>query len=386
MDSFKLDDNLYQKYEYAKDGELDNNRSEFDGDWKRTKTHRAINGCVDILRQTEEYIFFTATLGAGGHGGTISGVARIYSNNEAIYLHNSSLNQADLDLTYIKFSVVDGLLKIESNNNDNLGFGMNVTIDGEYTQGTPAYTNEDIIKDTFGTSDRINEMKDFLGEKSWSFLKSVMEYGYIHPAETLTYSGFISGLGEGADFLMTEDSKIYYLSYGEGPTNIFYTNDEEYRNLVPEFLLEKVRAFDNMQFVYKGEDEEVITNEYVWVRGHYTEPEALQYSDTIKWDREGASEWIEVIVKGAIENLSLVSLIQNEEDGSLEMDEILFRVDHVENRRVVIKANQPEGIPYEAIRFEDVNGKVDYYYIQENSQSGEPDALNENIFRLDGDT
>ena len=383
-ESVKINENIYSKYVYVTNDKVDSSPNiGFAGEWERSNVHRAHSGYIDIISQDKNYIYFSAELYAGAHVGTLSGIARLNSSDEAVYVHTLKDAEDNTQIGYIIFKMVDGILEVDSNGYGIFGFGANVAIQGEYTQGTPFYTNADIIMETFDTEVRLNIMKEFLGENHWSFLERVMTYGYDFKKEVLTFSGFISGLGEGIDFLMTTDDMIYLLSYGEGPTNIFYTNDPMYRNLMPSFLVVKVRGFNNMQFVYKSEDEEIITDEYVWIRGHYEEPDSWDDSDVIKWDREEGSEYMEVICKGEVYNLRIVSLIYDGDKNQLRDGEIVYKFGDISNQIVVFNGYQPEGIPSEKIMFEDINGHTYHYIIEEKSLSGEADDLNEWIYRLE---
>jgi len=73
---------------------------------------------------------------------------------------------------------------------------------------------------------------NLLGE-NYETLTFVMKEGTSYETN-LTYSGFISGVGEGEDLWIKEDGKMYCLLY-EAPSGYrFYTNDEVYKNKVPE--------------------------------------------------------------------------------------------------------------------------------------------------------
>jgi len=80
----------------------------------------------------------------------------------------------------------------------------------------------------------------------------VIEYGIRYKVDGLTYSGFISGAGEGVDLLIN-DNNIYCLGYGldaDGFVYKLYTNDQDYKDKLPPFM--KIERPDyKLQFVYK---------------------------------------------------------------------------------------------------------------------------------------
>lgn len=377
-ENLKIGDKVYSYYVMNNLQTRDHN--DMTGYWKRTNVHRSHGGDINVIYQDDNFIYFTAFLMYYAHTGYVSGVATFDSENTAMYIHTEMIGENE-ELTHIKFKLEDDVMSVESNNNMGLPFGMNVYIDGEYTQDEAVYTNQNVLIETFETEERLNYMKSFLGEESWSFLKMVMEYGGQFQSDELTFSGFIMGLGSGADFIMTDDNKIYYLSYGEGPGNVFYTNDLNCKDKIPNILADDIRDPLSMKFVFRDEEEVVVDN-YVWMRGHYNQPKSMLSESTVFWDRNQGDEYLEIHVKGKVENLSLVKLYYDEETGTFRVVEIIERMDEFENGTLVVDAYHSEGIPSVAIRFEDLNGEIHYYYLQDDSQLGEIYSVNQQLFSI----
>lgn len=148
--------------------------NDFNGNWSRTEVHKAHGGYLNILEVNSNYMIFSAELYYGGNTGIALGIAVFDFENEAEYIHMDKSYDSQ-EVVDIRFKLVDDSIFVESNHNPALGFGMNVYIDGEYIKGEPEYTNKNVLIDTFYSQDRIDIMKDFLGEESWRFLFHVID-------------------------------------------------------------------------------------------------------------------------------------------------------------------------------------------------------------------
>ncbi len=65
-------------------------------------------------------------------------------------------------------------------------------------------------------------------------------------------------------------------------------------------------------------------DEHVYIRPHYSEPDALKDPNTIVWESSVSGEFIEIVVKGKIINFEIVSLGFDEKSNLIEND-ILFK-------------------------------------------------------------
>lgn len=196
-----------------------------DGEWNRTNVNRGEGGIMEITNSNEEGFDFTISVSCGGNVGDADGHATMKNESDAIGL---------IDLyngTYATFNfrITEDKVEIETENAEFLG-GMGTYFGGTFIKEKPTYLNEDIVEETLGVSKE--NIINLLGE-DYETLTVVMKEGTSYETD-LTYSGFISGVGEGADLWIKEDGKMYCLLY-EAPGRFrFYTNDEVYKNKVPE--------------------------------------------------------------------------------------------------------------------------------------------------------
>ena len=346
----------------------------FDGEWQRTDVHQADTGYIFIEKVQDNFIYFETELYSGGHTGTLAGIATFISENQALYIHD----RKDNALETIHFNLKGDGLEVKCTPGVSNEFGMGVFMDGLYTLDEPVYTNENIMIDTFVKEERINILKKLLGEEGFTFLEIVMDNGYEAKDDDLTYSGFVKGVGYGINLLMTEDNYVYCLTYGQEDKEIYYTNDPKGKGLMHPYLMDKVRDLSNIRFVYDDKNEAMIYDEYVWIRGQYTKPDA--WNDSIKWERD-MGEYVEVIVSDEIYDFQIVSL-DFDDDYYLVYGDPIYELETL-NQTFAMNTYHPEGIPSEAIVFKDKYGKEHSFVISERTLRGELFDLNEHIIPLD---
>jgi hypothetical protein len=226
---------------------------DFTGKWNRDSEMRAYAAFLDITEQTDRKFNFCIQAYWATHSGVMEDVATIIAPNQA-FCYIESYDSADKGL--LLFTLIGDDLIIDYDGEIfALGFGHNVTADGIYIQGKPAYENICVTDEYLPTEEIQDRMRALVGDEAYERILFVMEYGFsfIHPASSiqLTYSGFINGAGVGVDFLISDDGNIYCLGYyldSEGYT--FYTNDPEYRDKLPDFM-EIFRDNYKLSFVYK---------------------------------------------------------------------------------------------------------------------------------------
>jgi|GEM_PF-719630 len=346
---------------------------DFDGEWQRTGVHKADTGYVFIENVQDNLIYFKTELYSGGNTGTLAGIATIISENQALYIHN----RKDSTLETIHFNLNGNGLDVKCTPGISNEFGMGVFMDGLYTLDDPVYTNENIMIDTFDTEERIDILKKLLGEVGFSFLEVVMDNGYETKDDDLTYSGFVGGVGYGVNILMTEDNYVYCLIYGQEDKEVYYSNDPKGKGLMHPYLMDKVRDFSNIRFVYDDNNEVMIYDEYVWINGQYSKPN--EWNNSITWERD-MSEYVEVIVSDEIYDFQIVSL-DFDDDFNLLYGDPIFEIETL-NQTFAMNTYHPEGVPSEAIVFKDKYGKEHSYVISERTLRGELFDLNELIIPL----
>ncbi|TCT17175.1 hypothetical protein EDC18_101473 [Natranaerovirga pectinivora] len=102
----------------------------------------------------------------------------------------------------------------------------------------------------------------------------------------------------------------------------------------------------------------------VRIKSYYEKPASLDDESTIliKGLLEG-EEYIEIIINGEIRDFEQYSLIWSGND--IEEDELITHYERIQDKIVVIKTYQPEGIPMEKIKWKNILGDEYEYIIQE---------------------
>jgi len=197
----------------------------FEGEWHRTNTHSSIYGTITIDEVNEDSLHFVGEFGYFYHGGDAFGEAYFISENEAVYEDERGT---------ITFTLEDGVLTLVSEGNPGL-MGNRVTADGTYVIGEPAYTNRNVIAETFpnGENEEISEM---LGEISDEVFLTPTYIGIVTEEDVTLSDGtsarhiecHIPTDSTSYDILITEDGLMYFLgNYGSRET-VFVTNDQNY--------------------------------------------------------------------------------------------------------------------------------------------------------------
>ncbi|MGN0142087.1 MAG: hypothetical protein ACI4AD_07645 [Roseburia sp.] len=117
------------------------------GIWNRTNIHSSFSGEIIISDVNSGGFKFTADECYYSHSGWMEGEAKFVTDKCAVAKYEDSI---DDDEEYIVFIFENQEMKVFATaSSENLGFGMNVSIDGEYTQDEPLYTNANILNETF---------------------------------------------------------------------------------------------------------------------------------------------------------------------------------------------------------------------------------------------
>lgn len=211
---------------------------DLDGTWNRTNVYRADSGELNIKNQTDEGFDFFIYVCHGGNAGDISGHAIYQNDSKAI----SSIERYNDYPAIFWFEFVEDKIEVKTSNAAFLG-GMGTFFGGIYIHGEPTYLNENIVEETLGAYKE--DVMKLLGE-DYEVLIFVEEDGTEYQTD-LTYSGFISGLGVGADLWIKDDGTIYCLITNCGDAR-FYTNDAEYKTRLPE-QFEYIDGW-NIEFIY----------------------------------------------------------------------------------------------------------------------------------------
>jgi hypothetical protein len=222
--------------------------ADFSGEWHRTNVDKMDEATITITNVTDKSFDFSFEGYHAANSGEMEGTAVFTDKDRAVYEYKNEDMDWELTLTFV---MNDGELSVSCEGSYFGLFGTGVYIDGEYTKGEPAYTNADIVLETLGgNADRVKEL---MGEDAFNGLVLVMEEGGASEVEGLTYSGFIRGVGMGAD-LLVDGGKIYCLALnldGNFDGYTFYTNDENYKEELPAVMKENFNDSWDLKFVYK---------------------------------------------------------------------------------------------------------------------------------------
>lgn len=209
------------------------------GTFNRTNVNSGEGGVMEITNLDEEGFDFSINVACGGNIGNAEGHAVMDNDSEA----TSKIDLYDGTYATFHFKVVDEQVEVETENTGFLG-GIGTYFYGTYMKGEPVYLNENVVEEILGNNK--DDVMNLLGE-DFETLTLVMKEGTSYETD-LTYSGFISGVGDGADLWIMEDGRIYCLIY-EAPNEYrFYTNDANYRRKIPSEFGQKREG--DIKFIY----------------------------------------------------------------------------------------------------------------------------------------
>lgn len=141
------------------------------GSWHRTETHSELTGDIEISDVTNDEFAFTADLYYFSHSGWLEEIAYFVNNKCAIAKYDPPFEMEDDEddgTEYIAFLWENDICHIMSTaSSSELGLGMNVKIDGVYTQEEPVYTNADILNETF-TETELNNLQAILPDEYYN--------------------------------------------------------------------------------------------------------------------------------------------------------------------------------------------------------------------------
>lgn len=117
------------------------------GTWNRTNIPNSLSGEIVISDVDSGGFKFTADVYYYSHSGWLEGKAKFVTDKCAVAKYEGSV---DNDEEYIAFIFENQKMTVLATaSSEHLGFGMNVSMDGEYTQEEPVYTNANILNETF---------------------------------------------------------------------------------------------------------------------------------------------------------------------------------------------------------------------------------------------
>lgn len=221
--------------------EVDNNLDPgFEGLWSRTNVSSSLWAQINISEINGDTMHVMGTFQYYYHLGDIDAYASFISENEAV------ISQQDIDPAatpgFIYLTLNGDTLTVTSEDWF-FGLGGGVTVDGEFTNGNPLYTNANILEDTFSEDElmTIQELidDDLIYENSFIDPATV---GIVTDEEVLLNNGTsarhisctVPTDTAGYDILITANGKMYLDINGE-----IYTDDLSFTgDVIPEFTAE----------------------------------------------------------------------------------------------------------------------------------------------------
>jgi len=203
--------------------------ADFVGTWNRTGIHSGRKAIVEITNQDETGFDFSGEFCHFSHIGSLEGRAYFREDGIACYEYVSDIEGQENQYVYFTMTE-DGLYIYATGDSGALGFGMNVTVNGEYTTEVPVYTNATVLEDNF-TEEELESIKAVVTEEYYEdYFLFVVESGImeIAPCElsdgtkAVYYYGFIPTMGDyNFTMLKCENGDIYYHNYTVGwKTNV----------------------------------------------------------------------------------------------------------------------------------------------------------------------
>ena len=232
------DSNLEKLYEIRHSM---SDHADFSGEWKRTAVHSSLSADIVIERVDDEGFDFSGEFYYYSHSGELAGKAFYISKNQAIYKQFED-DDIDHEPAYIGFSLTDTCITVISSGFVE-GMGMNVSVNGDYIQDEPYYTNENVVAENFSEDDLL-QLKELLREETYNelFLNNT-EIGNVTSEAVKLSDGtisrhiecFVPTMGDGYDLLITEDGRYYFFHEN---SDLFATNDSNYSDWrIPDYTV-----------------------------------------------------------------------------------------------------------------------------------------------------
>ncbi len=193
----------------------------FEGMWHRTDTASGLGAELTISEQTAEGFSFFGDFWYYAHSGCMEGQALFVAPNVAVFEYINDWGIEGTVPEYLVFEKTgEGMKVYASAASADLGFGMNVFADGNYTQGEPVYENANVLNDNFSAQVQ-EQMQTLLGENYEDYFKFPVEIGILTstPAtledgsSAIYYDVFVPTMG-GYEFqlLVCENGDVYFSS------------------------------------------------------------------------------------------------------------------------------------------------------------------------------
>ncbi len=194
----------------------------FEGTWHRTDTVSGLGAELIITEQTADGFSFIGDFWYYSHSGWMEGKAFFAASNVAVCEYINDWSGETAVSEYLVFEKTQEGMKVYATAaSADLGFGMNVFADGNYTQGEPVYENATVFEDTF-SADVQAQMQVLLGETNYEeYFKFPTQTGILTSMSAMLADGssatyyevFVPTMGGYAyQLLVCENGDVYFMS------------------------------------------------------------------------------------------------------------------------------------------------------------------------------
>lgn len=192
------------------------------GTWNRTNIHSSLSGEIVISDVNASGFKFTADAYYYSHTGWIEGEAKFVTDRCAIAKYDELMAEE-----YIVFLFENQKMTVvATGSSSDLGFGMNVSMDGDYTQDEPLYTNANIVNETFSEEELRALQSNLPKEYYEDFFLFSTTYGVVDDTTsdngdrtieafvpTMGGYGYVLNITNGKECTITfEDETSFYFS------------------------------------------------------------------------------------------------------------------------------------------------------------------------------
>lgn len=154
---------------------------ELEGTWNRTQVHSSFSATVEVLNVTQTGFDYYVDAYYYMNMGMLQGQAFFVNDNTAISKVDFGWDEETSDNEWIMFCFENDLMYVyPTGSGADLGFGMNVSMDGCYTLEQPEYTNAMVLEDTFSEEELTAVCDSMSGEEYLDFL-FITENGGVTP-------------------------------------------------------------------------------------------------------------------------------------------------------------------------------------------------------------
>lgn len=190
---------------------------EIEGTWQRTNVPVSYSASIDISSVSAEGFDIVVNAYYYSHYGLLEGHAAWIDAGTAVCRFDLYDN-----VQYIVFLWDNSSLRVKATGASfEMGFGANVTMDGEYTRNEPVYTNANILHDTF-TDEQLCFLNEKLPAEQYECFVFTTENGLVDISEensVKTISAWVPTMAEYRYTLLIENGTI---------RNISFANDTEF--------------------------------------------------------------------------------------------------------------------------------------------------------------